>query len=50
MKLEELASLMGKTREELEDILKQNNVIELNLTEKSNREIKDSGGIEILEK
>jgi len=33
MKINELAKLMGKTREEVEDILKNNDVIELNLNE-----------------
>ncbi len=33
MKIDELAKLMGKTREEVEDILKKNDVIELNLNE-----------------
>jgi hypothetical protein len=49
MKLEDLAVLMGKTVRELEEMLKQNEVIELNLTEKSNREAKDNGTIEIFE-
>ena len=48
MKLEELAFLMRKSKEELEEMLKQNDMIELKLTEKCNREIKDIGGIEIL--
>jgi hypothetical protein len=51
MKLKELASLMGKTRKELEEMLKQDDIIELKLTEKNNGKIKDDGGIiEILEK
>ncbi len=33
MKIDELAKLMGKTREEVEEILKTNDVIELDLTE-----------------
>ena len=49
MKLDELAFLMGKTKLEVEEILKQNGVIELRLTEKSHKEIKDSGTIKILE-
>ena len=49
MKLEELAFLMKKSKEELEEMLKQNDVIELRLTEKHDKEIKDIGGIEILE-
>ena len=32
MKIDELADLMGKTREEIEQILKTNDVIELDLT------------------
>ena len=40
---------MKKPKEELEEMLKQNDVIELKLTEKHNKEIKDIGGIEILE-
>ena len=49
MKLDDLASLMGKTREEVEEMLKQNSVIELKLTEKTNKQLKDNGSIEILE-
>ena len=48
MKLDELALLMGKTREELEEILNQNIIIELKLTERANKETKDYGTIEIL--
>ena len=33
MKIEELAEIMGKTREEVENILKSSDVIELNLNE-----------------
>ena len=33
MRIDELANLMGKTREEVEQILKTNDVIELDLTE-----------------
>ena len=33
MKIDELAKLMGKTREEVEHILKNNDVIELDLNE-----------------
>jgi hypothetical protein len=49
MKLDELASLMGKTKEELIEQLKQNDVIELRLTEKKDNTIKDNGSIEIIE-
>ena len=50
MRLEDLASLMNKTKEELEEILKHNEVIELKLNDKTNKETKDIGGIEILNK
>ena len=33
MRIDELAGLMGKTREGVENILKDNDVIELNLNE-----------------
>ena len=33
MKIDELAKLMGKTREEVEHILKNNDIIELDLNE-----------------
>lgn len=33
MKIEELAKLMGKTRKEVKQILKTNDIIELDLTE-----------------
>lgn len=33
MKIEDLAKLMGKTREEVEQILKTSDIIELDLTE-----------------
>lgn len=43
LKIEELARLMGKTRYEMEKMLKENDVIELNLNEKrhSHREEED---------
>ena len=49
MKLEDLASLMGKTKDELVEQLKQNDVIELKLTERNKIEVKDNGSIEVLE-
>ena len=49
MKLDELALLMNKSKQELEEMLKQNDIIELNLTERTNKEIKDTGGIKIVE-
>lgn len=37
MKVEDLAELLGKTRFEVEQMLKTNDVIELNLNERKNR-------------
>tara|TARA_B100000315_G_C14379402_1_gene496736 strand:+ start:99 stop:248 length:150 start_codon:yes stop_codon:yes gene_type:complete len=48
MKLEEVASLMGITKEELIEQLKQKDVIELKLIEKNKKEIKDEGSVEVL--
>ena len=49
MKLQELASLMNISKEELIEQLKQSDVIELKLIEKNDGEIKDKGSIEIIE-
>ena len=49
MKIEHLAFLMGKTREEVADMLKSNEVIEINLKETKQREVKDSGKIEVIQ-
>lgn len=49
MKLSDLEFLLGKTRKEIEEMLKENNIIELNLTEKNNRKIRESGEIKIIE-
>jgi hypothetical protein len=48
MRLQELASLMKISKDELIKQLKQTDVIELKLTEKSVKETKDYGTIEIL--
>ena len=48
MKLQELASLMNISREELIERLKQNDVVELKLTERNKIEEKDKGSIEVL--
>ena len=48
MKLEELALLMGKTRQQLIDELKNNDVIELKLAEKNNGAARDNFKMEIL--
>ncbi len=49
MKLDDLASLMKISKQELIEQLKQNDVIELRLTERSKTEVKDNGSIEVLE-
>ena len=49
MKLVELAEIMGKSKQELIEQLKQNDVIELKLMERKNGMIKDNFKIEILE-
>lgn len=48
MNLDDLASLMGKTRRQLEEDLKKNDVIELKLVERERREESDRGSIIIL--
>jgi len=48
MKLEELASLMNISKEELVEQLKNNDVIELKLIEKKGGMIEDKGKIEIM--
>jgi len=48
MKLEELASLMKITKDELIEQLKQSDVIELKLTEGNMKEELDNGKIEVL--
>lgn len=40
MKINELTKLMGKTREEVEYILKTEDVIELDLTDYNNKEMR----------
>ncbi|HJN56956.1 MAG TPA: hypothetical protein QGI22_03260 [Candidatus Woesearchaeota archaeon] len=40
---------MGKTKKEVEEILKQNDVIKLNLIDKENKKIKEDGDIKILQ-
>ena len=37
MKIEDLAKLMGKTKMEIEEMLKRDDVIELNLNERKSR-------------
>ena len=49
MKLDELASLMNISKQELIEQLENNDVIELKLNEKNDNIIKDNGSIEIIE-
>lgn len=49
MNLDDLAALMGKTKEEVKYILEHNEVIELKLTEKKTKETKENGKIEAME-
>jgi len=48
MNLDDLASLMGKTRRQLEEDLKKNDVIELKLVERERMDKSDEGNIIIL--
>ena len=47
MKIEDLAALMGKTKEEIQEILDNNGVIELKLTERNIRK-KEGGKLELI--
>jgi len=49
MNIDDLSILMGKSRKELEEMLKQNEIIELKLTESINGMVKDKCKIEIME-
>ncbi|MBI3026657.1 hypothetical protein HYY70_00955 [Candidatus Woesearchaeota archaeon] len=49
MKIEDLAELMGKTRWEIEEILKTQDVIELNLSEKRSRHVEEDDELGIYE-
>ena len=48
MKIDDIAMMMGKTREEVEDMLKGEDVIELNLKERSQKNREDIGKVEVL--
>jgi hypothetical protein len=48
MNVEDLALLMGKTRKEIEEMLKSNDIIELNLKERKQIQERDIGKIEII--
>lgn len=47
LKIDDLARLMGKTRSEIEDILKSNDVIELNLNERKQRHVEEQDDLKI---
>ena len=49
MKIEDLVELFGKTRIEIEEMLKKNDIIELNLSERKSRHIKDEEDFKIFE-
>ena len=47
--LDDLAFLLGKTKTEVENLLKKNDVIELNLNERNKTKTKETGEIKIME-
>ncbi|MBS3100978.1 hypothetical protein J4204_02500 [Candidatus Woesearchaeota archaeon] len=49
MKIEELAELLGKSRWEVEEMLKKNDIIELRLSERKPRSIKQDDELRIYE-
>ncbi|MBS3103182.1 hypothetical protein J4458_07100 [Candidatus Woesearchaeota archaeon] len=49
MKIDDLAVLLGKTRREIEEMLKKDDVIELRLTEKNKSNERESGEIKIID-
>ena len=49
MKIEDLAELLGKTKLEVEEILKSNDIIELRLSERKARRIKQDDELKIYE-
>ena len=49
MKIEDLVFLLGKPRKEIEEMLKENEIIELNLTEKNKARTIEEGEIEIMQ-
>ena len=48
MNIEDLSILLGKSRQEVEEMLKSNDIIELNLRERKQKDVNDSGNIEII--
>ena len=49
MKIGDLAKLMGKTKFEIEEMLKKNDVIELNLNERKSKQRKEDNELRIFE-
>lgn len=48
MNLDDLAALMGKTREEVKGMLDRSEVIELKLTERKGKETTDEGNLKLI--
>ena len=48
VRIEDLAELMGKTKAQVEDMLRSSDVIELNLSERSGRRKSDEDDFRIL--
>lgn len=49
LKLDDLAKMLGKTRPEIEELLRNNDVIELNLNERKQRNKEDEDELKIYE-
>lgn len=48
MNIDDIAKLMGKSRAEVEKILKQEDMIELNLKDTKQKTVKESGSIVVM--
>jgi len=48
MKIDDLAKVLGMSRFEVEEMLKKEDVISINLRESSSRQLNDNGKIEFL--
>ena len=49
MRIEELAKLLGKTKLEIEEMLRKDDVIELNLNERKSKHCKENDDLKIYE-
>ena len=49
MRIEELAELLGKTKLEIEEMLRKDDVIELNLNERKSKHYKENDDLKIYE-